>query len=101
MVSKIFSIAAALLLVGAFALATLGPPDQTLGQLLADLDATFVQTIREWSGREGLPWLWGRVMLPLLVRPSWLVPACLGLVCVGGAASTRSKDAPRGQHRRS
>jgi hypothetical protein len=97
---KIFSVAAAIFLVGAFALATLGAPDQTLGELLGELDRTLVGTLRSVMQQIGLGWVWVHAMLPLLVRPSWLVPAGLGLVCIGGAASSRSSDAARGQRRR-
>jgi hypothetical protein len=29
------------------------------------------------------PWLWTEVLLPVLVRPAWLLPAGLGLICAG------------------
>ncbi len=97
---KIFSVAAAIFLVGAFALATLGAPDQTLGEVLGDLARALVVNLRGWMQQLGLGWVWVHAMLPLLVRPSWLVPAGLGMVCIGGAASSRSSDAARGQRRR-
>ena len=97
---KIFSVAAAVFLVAAFALATLGAADQTLGELLGDVDRSLVGATHGWLQQAGLGWVWTHALLPLIVRPSWLVPAGLGLVCIGGAATTRSNDAARGQRRR-
>ncbi len=101
MKTKIFSVVAAVCLVGAFALATLGQDDQSLGQLLSQLDRTLLPDLQGWTRSSGMTWLWSRLMLPVLVRPSWLWPACLGIICAGGAATFRSGDAPRGQRRRS
>jgi hypothetical protein len=47
-------------------------------------------------------WLWDNIAVPLMLRPAWLVPAALGLICGGLALSlsTRKKSAHR-SHRRS
>jgi hypothetical protein len=101
MTSKVLAIVAAILLVGAFALATLAPVNMTLGQLLVGTDTGIVRFMHETIRSAHLPWMWDHVVLPMLVRPAWLLPAALGLVCVGGAATFGSTGAPRGQRRRS
>jgi hypothetical protein len=101
MTSKVLAIAAAILLVGAFALATLGPVNMTLGQLLVGADIDIVRFLHDGIRAAHVPWLWDHVVLPMLVRPAWLLPAALGLVCVGVAATFGSNGAPRGQRRRS
>jgi hypothetical protein len=101
MASKVLAIAAAVLLVGAFAVATLAPVNLTLGELLVGTDQDVIRFLHNAIRAANAPWLWDHVVLPMLVRPAWLLPAALGLVCVGGAATFGSNGAPRGQRRRS
>ncbi len=74
-------ILAAVLLVVAFALATAGQIDAPLDELLARIDPALATRLRA-----ALPdWMADRIVLPLLVRPAWLIPSALGLLCAGGA----------------
>ena len=81
------AICAAVLLVAAFALATLEPPDMPLGTFLYGVDAGFLNLLQAAIQRHLTPWLWDRVLVPVLVRPAWLLPAAGGILCAGGAAS--------------
>ena len=99
--SKMFAIAAAVFLVGAFALATLAPINLSLGQLLSRLDRDILGFLENTMRAARLPWLWDHAIIPMLVRPAWLLPTGLGLICVGGAATAGSNAATRGQRRRS
>jgi hypothetical protein len=38
-------------------------------------------------------------VVPVLVRPVWLLPVALGLICVGGAVTTHSPAAPHTKQR--
>ncbi|MDR3536776.1 MAG: hypothetical protein P4L71_09780 [Acetobacteraceae bacterium] len=98
---RIFAVLAAALLVGAVALATLGPPSLPLGQLIFMLDHDVMDAMR--VGIEGhiAGWLWRSVAVPVLVRPAWLVPAGLGLICAGAAVSLFNRKPARRSHRRS
>lgn len=88
-----------MLLVAAFALATLEPPDMPLGSLLYSIDAGFLNLLQAGIQRHLAPWLWDRVMVPILIRPAWLLPAAAGLLCAGGAASLAMAADPRSTRR--
>ncbi len=101
MTFRIFSILAAVLLVGAVALGTLAPPDMTLAQGLATADPdTYAHWQSVLQAHLGLG-VWQAVVVPLLLRPLWLLPVCLGLVCVGCAVSSLGQPSGHTKHRRS
>jgi hypothetical protein len=85
-VAKIMAAIGALSLVGAFALATLLRPFLSLGQLIMSIDQTMLLALDK-AERAGVSlWLWGHIAVPVLLRPSWMLPTMLGIVCVGAAA---------------
>lgn len=83
MIRRVLAILAATLLVGTVALATLWSPDLPLGQALLALDDHFLVSLQSGVEHIFTHWMWAEVVLPVLVRPVWLVPAALGLICVG------------------
>ena len=93
---RAFSLLAAILLVGAFALALLGPQDMTLGDALHGFDTGLVPRLQAACG----PLLW-RAVTPLLARPAWLPIAALGLVATGVAASLGTSRPSQTRRRRS
>jgi hypothetical protein len=101
MTARVFAVLAAVFLVGAFALATLLPADTTLLDGVATLDRDLPQRLHDtvigWFGNR----VWVHAAMPLLVRPIWLTPAGIGLICVGGAASFASMAGARPRRRRS
>ena len=98
---RILAVLSAILLVGAVALATLGPPEVPLGQLLLMVDHDLTDALRTGIQNHVSGWLWSDVAQPLLVRPAWLIPAALGLVCAGAAFSASGRKAAGRTHRRS
>jgi hypothetical protein len=71
----------AVLLIVAFALATAGPLDLPLELMLNRISPTFPTSLRA-----ALPnWMADRIVLPLLLRPAWLVPLSVGLLCACAA----------------
>jgi hypothetical protein len=97
---RILAVISAFLLVGAVALATLGPPSVPLGQLLLMLDHDLTDALRSGIEQHLSAWMWSDVVVPVLVRPAWLVPAALGLICAGAAFSVSGrKPAGRPHHR--
>ena len=88
---RILAVIAAFFLVGSVALATLGPPSVPLGQLLLMLDHDLTDALRNGIEQHLASWIWSDVVLPLLVRPAWLVPAALGLICAGAAFSVPAR----------
>ena len=101
-VARVLAVLAAISLVGAFALATLLPPQLTLAQLVAMFDARMLYGMHEFVVAHGSGWLWTRLEMPLLLRPCWLVPTGLGLIFAGSAMTFGSrKGVPRSHRRRS
>ncbi len=91
MAARVFAVLAALLLVAAVAAATLLPQGTTLGQALAMLDHDGPNWLREHSAA----WLWNWIEVPFMVRPIWLIPAFLGLICAGMATMLNADASPR------
>ncbi len=98
---RILAVLAAGLLVGAVALAILAPPSLPLGQVLLMLDDDATNAAHAFVGRHFPEWIWSDIAMPLLLRPAWLVPATLGLICAGAATSLYNKKTAGRSHRRS
>ena len=97
MASRVFAVLAAFFLVAAVATAALTPMGMTLGQALLSLDRTAV----EWLRGHSTGWAWSWVELPFLLRPRWLLPACMGVVCAGLAMSFNRESRSTSRRRRS
>lgn len=98
---RILAVIAAALLVGAVALAMLGPPEVPLGQALFMIDHDLMDGLHNFIGTHLHVWLWDNLMVPLMVRPAWLVPAALGLICGGISLSLSTRKTTHRSHRRS
>jgi hypothetical protein len=81
--SRVLAALAALFLVIAVAIASLTPLGMTLGQGLMLMDSGWLA----WVQKHSASWMWTGVELPFLLRPLWLIPAAMGLICAGAAAS--------------
>ncbi len=98
---RVFAVLAAALLVGAIALGTLEPADMSLLQAISLAAPAMPEHLQHaLSGRFG-HFLWINIVIPLLVRPLWLVPTSLGLVCAGAAATFFPSPSGHTKHRRS
>ncbi len=95
MMARIFTILAALLLVGAIATAALAPAGMTLARGLGMISGF----IEPWLRVHSPGWLRDWVEVPMLLRPLWLLPAALGVICAGVAASA-TLGATSPSHRR-
>lgn len=100
MAQRILAVLAAVFLVSAVGLATLGPPDMELGQMLAVVHEGMPRALQSFLQQHLGAWAWEKVVVPLLVRPAWLIPAALGIV-FGGLAVTAApgRGAPRPRRR--
>jgi len=101
MAPRVLAVLAAVLLVGAVALAMLGPPGVPLGQVMFMIDHDLMDVVHGFVGTHLATWLWDYVIAPLMLRPAWLVPAALGLICGGTSLSLSSRKSTRRSHRRS
>ncbi len=84
---RIFAVLAAILLVGSVALAALLPPEMSLKEALAAWDATLPEAVQHVLAGSLGSGFWDSIVVPILLRPSWMIPVCLGLICVGGAVT--------------
>jgi len=98
---RILAVFAAVLLVGAVALAMLGPPAVPLGQVLFMIDHDLMEVAHRFIGLHIATWLWDYLVVPVMMRPAWLVPAALGLICGGMALSLSTRKTAHRSHRRS
>ena len=97
--SRVLTVLAAVALVAAFAIATLIPPMMPLGQVLLDADRNVLSSLRLAIDAHLSPSVWTDIVFPCLQRPSWLLPAMVGIVFAGLAASFRPKRAPQKRRR--
>ncbi len=100
--ARILAVLAALCLVGAFALATLLPPTMSLAQLVARMDHTALVAMQNWVSGHISEWTWRHLLLPIFLRPDWMLLLFLGLIFAAAAITVASAKAePRSRHRRS
>jgi hypothetical protein len=98
---RILAVLAAMLLVGAVALATLGPPEVPLGQVMLMVDHDLTEGLHNGTERYLAVWIWEWLISPLLLRPAWLLPAALGLICAGISFTLSPGKPAHRSHRRS
>jgi len=98
---RILAVLSAALLVGAVALAMLGPPEVPLGQVLFMINHDLMEAVHGFIGNHLASWLWDYGLVPVLVRPAWLVPAGAGLICGGISLSLSTRKPAHRSHRRS
>lgn len=101
MAQRIFAVLAAMMLVGAVALATLGPPEVPLGQMVFMVDHDLMGALHSGIEKHFWAWMWDYLVEPLMVRPAWLVPACIGLICAGMSLTLSTRKTTHRSHRRS
>ncbi len=96
-----FAVVAAVLLVGSIALASLVPADTNLRQAINAMDGMAIEHAQHaFVGVFGRGF-WEAMLVPLLVRPVWMIPVCLGLICVGAAVTALTQASPRPKQHRS
>ncbi len=100
--TRCLAVLSAICLVGAFTLATVLTPFESLAELLADWDHAWLVWLKTASESHLPGWLWQGMMIPILLRPAWLLPTALGLIMLGFAVTIGSrKTVPRSHRRRS
>jgi uncharacterized protein (DUF2062 family) len=100
--ARALAVLAAANFVAAFALATLFPPLTTLFELVVRFDGSARYAMQDLVVGHSSVWVWNTLALPLLQRPCWLGPVCIGVLCAGGATTLASRTGvPRSHRRRS
>jgi hypothetical protein len=98
-VPRALAVIAAIFLVGGIAIAMLFPANMPLAQMIYTIDGNALDWV-ESSLRKAIPaWAWAWVVLPMLVRPAWLLPASIGIVAAG-LSITFTRRAETGSPRR-
>lgn len=97
MVARVFAVLASAFLVASVGFALLAPSGLSLGRGIE----LMLPTALDWARSRSMSWLWLNIEVPFLLRPLWLVPACLGLLCAGIAGSLNFKKSTNTRHRRS
>lgn len=95
---RVFAVLSAACLVAAFALASILPPDLPLAAAIALLDHRLLYQVQQSAARMLPVWAWNWGVVPLLMRPVWLLPASFGIIFAGVAVTTSS--GPSRSHRR-
>ncbi len=95
---RVLAVLASTALIGAFALATMLPPLTSLGELVAMLDGHTLLALSRVVRGDAPVWVWTWLVLPVLMRPVWLLPAAFGMVLGGLAITLGSPRAPKSPH---
>ncbi len=98
--AKFLAVIAAVLLVGSVAIGTLGPQEMSLGDAITRLDRTSLAAVEAYVRNHLSAWLWKGPLMAIIDRPIWLVPAALGLIFAGAAATAASAPAANNSRRR-
>jgi hypothetical protein len=101
LVPRVFAVAAAVFLVGSVALASLLPADMRLDQAIQAWHPSALVRLQAATIANFGHGLWSTLFLPFLGRPVWLIPVCLGILCVGGAVSALTRLPAERTRRRS
>ncbi len=100
--TRTLAVLSAACMVGAFALATLLPPMLPLAQLVGMYDSRLLFAAHDVLTAHLPGWVWLDIVLPVLMRPSWLPPASAGIILAGAAMTVASRSGvPRSHRRRS
>lgn len=90
---------AAVAVVVAFGLALLVSPMGSLEQAIAHTNHLALVGLQDFFLAQTPGWVWTAIMLPILARPSWLLPLTVALLS-GGAAFSLATRAPPGRSQR-
>lgn len=98
---RLLSVLTAAFLVAAIALGSLAPQGWPLTSLLLAISRNAASYVVS-QARDGTPyWLWAGVIAPFMVRPAWLLPAFIGIVCGGLCLTLASRQRQPSRRRRS
>ena len=63
--------------------------------MLFMVDHDLMDVVHSFIGTHLAGWLWDYLVVPLMLRPAWLVPAALGLIFGGMSLSLSTRRSPR------
>lgn len=89
--TRSLNVLAAIFLVLAFALVSILPPFTSLGEVIANYDHPLLLWLKATFETRLPEWLWLDIVVPLLLRPVWLLPLSFGLVLIGLSVTLSSR----------
>ena len=92
---RIFAVLAAVLLISAAILAVTGPDGLSLADAISVVNVMAVFRVQQYALYHWPHWIWESFAVPWLLRPAWLVPASLGIICAGIATSLAGRTPAR------
>ena len=92
---RLLTVLAATALIAAFALATMLPPLTSVADLVGMLDNRTLVALPGVIRAHVPDWAWRWAVLPVLLRPVWLLPAAVGVVLGGVVITLQSPGAPK------
>lgn len=100
--SRLLAVISAICIVVAVAIATVMPATLSLAQMVALADHGFFVNAQDYVQTHVSDWIWTHLVLPILQRPAWLLPVCVGIVAAGLAVTLNSRpSAPHSRRKRS
>lgn len=97
--ARVLAVLAAVCLVTAFTLLLMLPPMLSLNECISRVDHLMLVGMQNMIRDHISAWVWQTLLVPLLVRPSWLLPLSLGIVLGGAAVTTAWPPAASSRHR--
>ena len=97
---RVLMVMSAISLVVAFGLALLVSPSLSLGAAVSRADHQLLVTLQDSLRQASLDWVWTAFVLPLIARPSWLLPLSLAVLSGGAAFSVATRPPATRPHRR-
>lgn len=99
---RALAVLCAAFLVGAIAIGSLTDPGWPLGHMMFAISPRVLDFFQTGVRANVPAWMWDWVVLPCLIRPAWLLPACVGVVCGGLYVTLASRQGePRSRRKRS
>lgn len=100
--ARILAVVSAMFMVAAFTLATMLPPDMPLSQAISLANHGWLVSLQDVVLKHVSPWVWTNLVVPVLLRPVWIMPITLGMVTAGIAVTLSSRrGSPNSRRRRS
>ena len=100
MLARILAVISAMFMVAAFALATMLPPEMPLSQAISLVNHGWLVSFQDAMLKSVSAWVWANLVVPLLLRPVWILPITLGMITAGIAVTLSTRRGSANSRRR-
>ncbi len=98
--ARILAVISAMCMVAAFALATMLPADMPLSQAISLVNHGWLVSFQDAMLKGVSQWVWANLVVPVLLRPVWILPITLAMVTAGIAVTLSNLRGPANSRRR-